>query len=162
MLQILKITSLTLFELCDLPKRQRHVFVILFAGRNFKTALNWTYYKSRAELAEILDMKEKSVFNAISELQKAGWLSKPETKTVPCPNLSGKLIRQYRWRFPKHEAEFEMAKDNIEKAIAKREAKRHDTEQAIKERKSKANGHKEFRPSEITEKGLEKVRNAFD
>lgn len=163
-LHILNITSLTLLELCALPrKRDRLVFVALLQHRNFRTKENWTYYKSFAEIAEILTYKETSVRNAVTYLQSIGWLSKPQVKVINNPDLIGKKIRVYRWTFPKHEQEFKQAKALIKEREHQNEEKRREAREAREKRNYNGNGKadKDTPQSEIVEGAWEAVGKAI-
>ena len=155
-LLIANITSSTLIELVTLPKRERYLFAGLFISRNFKTRNNWTYYKSYEELAEILDMEITNIRNGIISLQAKGWLSKPETKVVPDPELAGRKIKKYRWRFPKHEAEFAQAKARIKEVEQENEAKRQAAADAVN-----GNGKSKDRVPELTPEGREAFARVF-
>ena len=156
-LQIVNITSLTLIEIITLPKRERLVFVALFISRNFRTHENWTYYKTHEELADILDVKTTSIRNAIISLQSKGWLSTPETRIVPDPELLGRRIKQYRWRFPKHETEFAHAKANIAEINKAREEKRDAAKQAVN-----GKNNKDEHVTELTPNGLNAFADVFN
>lgn len=154
-LLIANITSRTLLELNLRPKRERLLFSGLFISRNFHTKENWTYYKSYEELAEAFGMKVSNIRNAAIALQADGWLSKPEIKIFDDPELAGRKIKKYRWRFPKHEAEFKHAKERIQEIEAANAAKRHDIEI------DKARVENDEILSEITPEGLKALAQIF-